>query len=47
MAQRAGRGNSPSGIDGSEKGEMAVECTMCPVHGRNVSLVLEKDKEEP
>ena len=34
--KRAGRGQNPSGIDGTAPGELTVECPACPHPGRNL-----------
>lgn len=34
--KRAGRGHSPSGIRGTEAGELAVKCWVCPHPGINL-----------
>ena len=34
--KRAGRGQDPSGIDGTPLGGLAVECPACPHPGRNL-----------
>ncbi|KAF9003812.1 hypothetical protein BDZ89DRAFT_1145888 [Hymenopellis radicata] len=36
MAKEAGRGHDPSGIAGTEEGELAVECPACPHPDRNL-----------
>ena len=36
MLKRAGRGQDPSGADGTQEGELAVECPACPHPGRNL-----------
>jgi hypothetical protein len=34
--KRAGRGQDPSGVEGTAQGELAVECPACPHPGRNL-----------
>lgn len=34
--KRAGRGQDPSGIDGTGPGEMVVECPACPHPEKNI-----------
>lgn len=36
--KRGGRGNDPSGIEGTKQGELAVICPACPVPGRNLPV---------
>ncbi|KAI0054817.1 hypothetical protein BV25DRAFT_1816493, partial [Artomyces pyxidatus] len=35
-AKRAGRAHDPSGIEGTQQGELVVECPLCPHPGRNM-----------
>ncbi|TDL14368.1 hypothetical protein BD410DRAFT_734211 [Rickenella mellea] len=35
--KRSGRGHDPSGIEGTQAGECAVECPACPQPGRNIT----------
>jgi hypothetical protein len=36
MLKRAGRGQDPAGAEGTQEGELAVECPACPQPGRNL-----------
>ena len=36
MLKRAGRGHDPSGIDGTQCGELGVECPACPHPTKNL-----------
>ncbi|KAJ7105657.1 hypothetical protein C8R44DRAFT_639050 [Mycena epipterygia] len=36
MMKRAGRGHSPTGVDGTAQGELALRCRACPQAGRNL-----------
>ena len=36
MLQRRGRGHSPSGVAGTQEGELAVLCPACPQPGKNL-----------
>lgn len=36
MLKRAGRGQDPSGAEGTQEGELAIECPACPHPGRNL-----------
>lgn len=36
MMKRAGRGNEPTGVEGTRAGELAVECPACPRPGVNL-----------
>jgi hypothetical protein len=36
MGKRAGRGNAKSGMSGTEAGELAVPCVVCPIPGVNM-----------
>ncbi|KAK7027577.1 CxC2 domain-containing protein [Favolaschia claudopus] len=38
MMKRAGRGHSPSGIEGTAQGELALQCRACPQDGRNLPV---------
>ena len=36
MLKRGGRGQDPHGAEGTQEGELAVECPACPHPGRNL-----------
>lgn len=36
MLKRGGRGQDPTGADGTREGELAVECPACPRPGWNL-----------
>ena len=36
MMKRAGRGHDPTGVRGTQVGELAVECPACPQIGKNL-----------
>jgi hypothetical protein len=36
MLKHAGRGQDPLGAEGTQEGELAVECPTCPHPGRNL-----------
>lgn len=42
LFKRAGRGQDPSGIDGTSQGGLTVECPACPQPGRNLPDSWEK-----
>ena len=48
MLKRAGRGHDPTGIAGTQPGELAVDCPACPHPGVNapidIDTVPEKDR---
>ena len=34
--KRGGRGHDPTGVDGTQEGELAVQCRACPLPGVNL-----------
>jgi hypothetical protein len=36
MLKRGGRGHHPSGVAGTQDGELAIECPSCPHPGKNL-----------
>jgi hypothetical protein len=36
MLKRGGRSHDPTGITGTEEGELAIECLSCPLPGKNL-----------
>jgi hypothetical protein len=36
MLKRAGRGNDPTGVVGTQEGELTVECPACPHPNKNL-----------
>ena len=42
MLKRAGRGQDPSGVEGTQEGELAIECPACPHPDRNLPLGWER-----
>jgi hypothetical protein len=45
LLKRSGRGHEPEGVEGTEPGQCAVECPVCPHPGRNVPLEWNKAPE--
>jgi hypothetical protein len=46
MLKHAGRGQDPLGAEGTQQGELTVECPVCPHPGRNFPDGWENEKPE-
>ena len=46
LLKRAGRGQDTSGVDGTKKGSLALECPACPHPGRNMPSTFDEIPEK-